>query len=144
MVQGEQTAQLTERDMVVRVKTKYLLYLPGKYKQSGKNWPLMLFLHGAGERGNDLEKVKLHGPPKLIAKGKKFPFLVVSPQCPENQSSLRYGFEYGWIRNVGFGYQIPEAVCSHCSDLRRRRLIKSSCFERLANLGFSRGKRFNC
>jgi predicted peptidase len=85
MVQGEQTAQLTERDMVVRVKTKYLLYLPGKYKQSGKNWPLMLFLHGAGERGNDLEKVKLHGPPKLIAKGKKFPFLVVSPQCPENQ-----------------------------------------------------------
>ena len=42
----------------------------------------MLFLHGAGERGDDVEKVKVHGPPKLIAQGKDMPFIVVSPQCP--------------------------------------------------------------
>jgi predicted peptidase len=41
----------------------------------------MLFLHGAGERGDDLELVKKHGPPKLIEAGKNFPFIVVSPQC---------------------------------------------------------------
>jgi len=67
------------------VKMPYLLYLPRSYGQSEKRWPLMLFLHGAGERGDDLEKVKTHGPPKLIAReGKEFPFLVVSPQCPQD------------------------------------------------------------
>jgi predicted peptidase len=43
----------------------------------------MLFLHGAGERGNDLSIVKRNGPPKLIEEGKKFPFIIVSPQCPD-------------------------------------------------------------
>jgi hypothetical protein len=41
---------------------------------------LLLFLHGSGESGSDIQKVKLHGPPQLIEQGKKFPFIVVSPQ----------------------------------------------------------------
>ena len=45
-------------------------------------WPLLLFLHGAGESGHDLNKVKIHGPPKLIEAGKNFPMIVVSPQSP--------------------------------------------------------------
>lgn len=60
----------------------YLLYVPANYKELKKPVPLMLFLHGAGERGGDLKKVKKHGPPKLVEKGKPFPFIVVSPQCP--------------------------------------------------------------
>ena len=52
---------------------------------SKEAWPLVLFLHGAGERGDNLDLVKKHGPPKLIEEGKPFPFVVVSPQCPENQ-----------------------------------------------------------
>lgn len=59
----------------------FLLYLPEGYEDK-EAWPLVLFLHGAGERGNDLNLVKKHGPPKLIEGGKDFPFLVVSPQCP--------------------------------------------------------------
>jgi pimeloyl-ACP methyl ester carboxylesterase len=58
----------------------YLLYLPDGYESSGSVWPLLVFLHGAGERGDDVELVKVHGPPKLIEAGKKFPFIVVSPQ----------------------------------------------------------------
>jgi predicted peptidase len=61
-----------------------LLYLPKGYAEKD-SWPLLLFLHGAGERGNDLELVKVHGPPKLISQGKDFPFIVVSPQCPEDR-----------------------------------------------------------
>jgi predicted esterase len=62
-------------------ETKYLLYLPKDYSNdSTKRWPLMLFLHGSGESGSDIEKVKLHGPPQLIEEGKQFPFIVVSPQ----------------------------------------------------------------
>ena len=62
----------------------YLLYLPPAYNGSEENWPLLLFLHGAGERGVDLEQVKVHGPPKMIAQGRDFPFVVISPQCPED------------------------------------------------------------
>ena len=71
-------------DSQVPVHLKYLLYQPKDYDTKGK-WPLLLFLHGSGERGNDLDAVKVHGPPKLIAQGKEFPFIVVSPQCPNGQ-----------------------------------------------------------
>jgi len=64
----------------------YLLYLPKGYEdEESKAWPLMLFLHGAGERGSDLARVKLHGPPKRVEEGEEFPFVLVSPQCPEKQ-----------------------------------------------------------
>jgi len=70
----------------VAMTIEYLLSLPDGYGKGGKEWPLMLFLHGAGERGDDVEKVKVHGPPKLIAQGKSLPFIVVSPQCPSRTS----------------------------------------------------------
>lgn len=63
----------------------YLLYFPESYYSESKTrWPLLVFLHGAGERGDDLTLVKKHGPPNLIARGKKFPCVVVSPQCPHD------------------------------------------------------------
>ncbi|MCW5557600.1 MAG: prolyl oligopeptidase family serine peptidase [Verrucomicrobiae bacterium] len=65
---------------------EYLLYLPKAYEaDSSKQWPLVLFLHGAGERGSELQKVAVHGPPKLVQAGTEFPFILVSPQCPEGQ-----------------------------------------------------------
>ncbi|MCP4512810.1 MAG: phospholipase [Fuerstiella sp.] len=77
----EQTAQ--RLDVNVGVQLNYLLALPKDYTQQ-KSWPLVLFLHGAGERGDELKLVKKHGPPKLIDNGKAFPFIVVSPQCPKD------------------------------------------------------------
>ena len=71
-------------DRTIHVEMAYLLYLPEDHAQK-ESWPLLVFLHGAGERGSDLELVKKHGPPKLIAAGKQFPFAVVSPQCPAAQ-----------------------------------------------------------
>ncbi len=66
----------------VKINLNYLLYLPGNYDSNDK-WPLMIFLHGSGERGNNLELVKRNGPPKLIEEGKDFPFVIISPQCPD-------------------------------------------------------------
>jgi predicted peptidase len=63
---------------------QFLLYLPTDYHNSDQKWPLVLFLHGIGERGTDLELVKLFGIPKEIEEEVDFPFLVVSPQCPED------------------------------------------------------------
>ena len=68
----------------VKVEFRGLVYLPKNYDQQ-ESWPLLLFLHGSGERGDDLERVKIHGPPKLIGQGREFPFVVVSPQCPSEQ-----------------------------------------------------------
>lgn len=61
---------------------QYLISLPetGDSPQSG--WPLIIYMHGAGERGDDLELVKAWGPPKMIAAGEQLPAIVVAPQCP--------------------------------------------------------------
>ncbi len=61
---------------------EYLLYLPPGYDADpSAAWPLMVFLHGAGERGTDIGMVAAHGPPLLIDQGHDFPCVVVSPQC---------------------------------------------------------------
>lgn len=64
----------------------YLLYLPDGYDtNSGKRWPLIFFLHGAGERGTNIWLVAKHGPPKMDTTATNFPFIVVSPQCPDGE-----------------------------------------------------------
>lgn len=75
------TQEAKELNRAVPVKLQYLLALPKGYADQ-ESWPVLLFLHGAGERGSDLNLVKKHGPPKLIEAGQEFPFIVVSPQCP--------------------------------------------------------------
>ena len=76
---SQQEAQL------LTMTSDYLLYLPDGYDvDPDKKWPLLFFLHGAGERGDDVEKVKVHGPPKIVGK-KDLPFIIVSPQCPRGE-----------------------------------------------------------
>jgi predicted peptidase len=64
----------------------YLLFLPSTYAVHPQRWPLMLFLHGAGERGEDLQLVKRHGVAKIVEEQPAFPLLVVSPQCPPTEA----------------------------------------------------------
>src|SRR5688572_25857120 len=62
----------------------YRILYPENYDKS-KKYPLVLFLHGAGERGKDNEKQLVHGS-KLFLRDdirKNFPAIVVFPQCPE-------------------------------------------------------------
>jgi pimeloyl-ACP methyl ester carboxylesterase len=84
---------------------EYLKYLPKDYQADGdKKWPLLVFLHGAGERGTDIEKIKVHGPPMLIEQGKDFPFIVVSPQAK------KYGWEPMLLREMIRNLMETEAV----------------------------------
>lgn len=65
--------------------SQYLLFLPQAYhKHSPEKWPLILFLHGAGERGPDVWRADIHGPAKYIAAHPDFPFVLVAPICPSN------------------------------------------------------------
>lgn len=60
----------------------YLEYIP-KVKTNSEKLPLLIFLHGMGERGSDLSKVKFHGPPSFLDEKDDFPFICISPQCPD-------------------------------------------------------------
>ncbi|MEX2579105.1 MAG: prolyl oligopeptidase family serine peptidase [Verrucomicrobiales bacterium] len=80
---ADQTAESFEKKIEETVGLKFLLALPEGYEADDeKEWPLVVFLHGAGERGDDLSLVTVHGPPKKVEAGEAFPFILVSPQCP--------------------------------------------------------------
>lgn len=83
---AEQLPASFEVEIKKTVGLSYLLSLPEGYEEEkDKEWPLVVFLHGAGERGDDIKKVKIHGPPKKVESGKNFPFILVSPQCPKEE-----------------------------------------------------------
>lgn len=76
----------SEMKVVTSENLRYYLYYPENYEASAEEkFPLLLFLHGGGESGGDLKSVKRNGPPKLISRGKKFPFLILAPQNPEEK-----------------------------------------------------------
>ncbi len=83
MTQTSLIARTFDTTLRRSVQLNYLLYLPAGYALSDEPWPLGLFLHGAGERGDDLELVKVHGPTRLIAEGRQMPFILLAPQCPD-------------------------------------------------------------
>jgi len=61
----------------------YLLSVPAGVDVPDAGWPLLLFLHGAGERGDDLSRIRVHGPPKLRDAIAELSLCVlVAPQCP--------------------------------------------------------------
>jgi len=80
----DQRECIFEAQITRTVRLDYLLFLPKGYGTNPEQkWPLILFLHGAGERGDDLELVKKHGIPKIVEQREDFPFIAVSPQCPK-------------------------------------------------------------
>lgn len=60
---------------------RYLLSVPQDYDRNRESLPLIVFLHGAGERGTDINSVKIHGVPKIFDKGSDLRVITVSPQC---------------------------------------------------------------
>ena len=63
----------------------YIKYLPKDF-DFNKKYPLLFYLHGAGERGDDLDLISLHGYLQYVREqGKEYPFIIVAPQCPENK-----------------------------------------------------------
>jgi predicted peptidase len=84
---GKQTAQSVEVTGTgdARITLHYWLSLPPESEKKPEGgWPVMFFMHGAGERGANLDRVKQHGPPKLVGLTKELnKFIIVSPQWPD-------------------------------------------------------------
>ena len=69
----------------------YLIFMPRGYgADTTQKWPLVIFLHGSGERGSDIEVVKKNGPPKVIAQHAGSPFILVSPQLEVGPDGSRW------------------------------------------------------
>ncbi len=78
-----QTQQVFDSALARKRSLKYWLHLPTGYGDDpDARWPLILFLHGAGERGDDMALVKKHGIARIADEEPDFPFIAVSPQCP--------------------------------------------------------------
>jgi predicted peptidase len=78
-----QTAHIFDSKQPPRGSLNYLLFLPKGYRtHQDRMWPMIVFLHGSSERGDDVELVKKHGIPRIVEQQKDFPFVAVSPQCP--------------------------------------------------------------
>ncbi len=130
-IAAPQTVQKFERTVTKKVGYEYLLALPTGYDPGAeKKWPLMLFLHGSGERGTDVWLVAKHGPPKLLrAETPPIPdetpdararreaatkalaenFIVVSPQCPPGV----------WWDDDSVGLLLDEILAQHKVDTQR-------------------------
>ena len=78
-----QQVETLDREIVKRVRLRYLLWLPPGYAaHTAQPWPLILFLHGRGERGDDLTFVARYGLARRLAEGFALPAIVEAPQCP--------------------------------------------------------------
>ena len=63
----------------------YVMYLPEDFDET-KKYPLVFFLHGAGERGDDLDVACRHGYMKHVREsGREYPFIFIAPQCPQDK-----------------------------------------------------------
>ena len=63
----------------------YPLYLPKDYPTSNKDYPLVIYLGGGAQNGNDLNKLKAYGIPYYIEQGYEYDFIIASPQCPQDK-----------------------------------------------------------
>lgn len=63
------------------VALDYWLSVPDALKDSAEPVPLVIFLHGAGERGG-LDKASIHGIARRVKEGEQFPFMTLVPSCP--------------------------------------------------------------
>ena len=112
MSQRGSPGNLSAHVSAVEMRLKYLLFLPQEYRLGQDDrWPLILYLHGIGERGDDLELVKTDGLPRIVESQPDFPFIVVSPQCPDGT--------LWWEHHMTLRGMIDEIVASYAVDTGR-------------------------
>jgi pimeloyl-ACP methyl ester carboxylesterase len=87
----------------------YLSYLPKDYSADPvKKWPLIIYLHGGSDRGIDLNKLYASGIPDQIYRGREFPFIIISPQCPEHIRWSTDNWFENFIKEVTAKYRIDK------------------------------------
>ncbi|MBE6674249.1 MAG: phospholipase [Ruminococcaceae bacterium] len=111
------TYNKTEKTNVETTPLNYILTCPEDVKK-GEKLPLIVFLHGAGERGDDVNAVKIYCVPKLFVGDQSYHGLrayTLSPQCPHNTTWIDYKKELmALIDSVIENNEIDAARVSLC------------------------------
>lgn len=97
----------------------YLVHFPAGYDRDTADWPVILFLHGGGNSGSELQRVRESGLPKEIDNGLALPAIVIAPQ---NR------FVAGFWDHVALTQLLDDFIARHRVDHDRQYLT-----------GFSRG-----
>ena len=119
----DQLLRLGYQSTVTRAERQYFVYLPVNYEKSkDEDWPVILFLHGNGQRGNgldDLDYVLRHGPlMEAWIQRRDLPFIMISPQLPlfgeqeaidDRKMHARPGRQASGVpqRNYGYPSEMP-------------------------------------
>ncbi|WP_179337020.1 carboxylesterase family protein [Winogradskyella ludwigii] len=98
-----------EHHMVNDDTLNYRMLLPKDFDES-KTYPLVLMLHGAGERGNDNKKQLAHGSQLFLKETTRdsFPAIVIFPQCPQNDYWSKLDADRS-TKPITFKYKYNEA-----------------------------------
>lgn len=96
----------------------YYEYLPPDYANNSDKYPVVIFLHGIGERGpNTTDRAKLEasiyevaklGPPMYVKNGTQFPFILISPQLKDNYGTWPSSYVLEVINHVKSYLRIDE------------------------------------
>ena len=84
---AEETGFLQRVYRDARGEHKYVVYVPDGYT-ADRAWPVILFLHGAGERGNDGLRHTKVGLGPMISRWSRFPWIVVFPQAEDERGAI--------------------------------------------------------
>ncbi|HET9333081.1 MAG TPA: dienelactone hydrolase family protein [Gemmatimonadota bacterium] len=107
-IPSDTTGSLLPRDFPAddpALVSRYYLYLPAGI-ESGRQWPLILYLHGRSLRGSNLSILTRYGLPARLQNDRSFPFVVVAPQLPGGQSWTDTGRLARLVEDVAARYPI--------------------------------------
>ena len=137
------TYNKTEKTAVETTALNYILTSPDDIKE-GEKLPLIVFLHGAGERGDDIKQVGIYCVPKLFAANpchKGVRAYTLSPQCPHNTTWIDYKKELmALIDSIIESNQIDQDRVSLCGismggfGTWEMAMTYSNCFYKIAPL----------
>ncbi|MFQ3598131.1 MAG: prolyl oligopeptidase family serine peptidase [Chloroherpetonaceae bacterium] len=118
------------------LKIPYRFFTPA-VTSSQKTYPLVLYLHGAGERGNDASNLVLkNGAWEFAKRQTQYPCYVLVPQCPKEMKWSPYQKELGYYRLSDTASLIQELLIELLNDVQRRYLVDTS---RVYVVGISMG-----
>lgn len=101
-----------EKTITKHLTLPYRVYLPRDFSaDQAKKWPVVIFLHGAGERGTDMTTLASQGLVREVEEGREFPFIMVAPQCPVDST---------WDRNLdALDCLLEEVIATYPVDTKR-------------------------
>lgn len=112
LLHAAQSTRMYTTEIHRSVRLPYLLFLPAGYDADPDHrWPVVLYLHGGSLRGHETDQVRTMGLPQRVDKEPEFPFIVVTPLCPEGEIWTDTDALAGLLDHVQLQYRIdPEAI----------------------------------